>query len=183
MFLFWLFSVCFLFYFIFILSTFLLLSFCYPSVSPFHCFQESLAHPKSASSRGLWEPMESPWPGMQAGSHSNAGMWGVWGDKSRQPSQREEKRDAALGREGWGRLEEGETKTRRAKSLWMGIQKTQHQEQPESKTEWDWERGEGDLKGGGGGHTGDGKPALFLFAFHLHPWPYRPIGLGAKPRA
>lgn len=52
----------------------------------------------------------------------------------------------------------------------------------DTDTERDRERGWRTL-GGGGGHTGDGKPALFLFAFHLHPWPYRPIGLGAKPRA
>lgn len=67
----------------------LALSFRNPSVPLLSRFWESLAHPKSASCRGLWEPMESPWPGMQAGSHGNAGMWGVWGDKSCEPSQGE----------------------------------------------------------------------------------------------
>ena len=57
---------------------------------------------------------------------------------------------------------------------------TQHHKQPREQ-----DRVRQRKRGGGlrGAHTGDGKPALFLFAFHLHPWPYRPIGLGAKPRA
>lgn len=118
---------------------------------------------------------------MQAGSHGNAGMWGVRGDKSREPSQREG-RDGAT--EGGMRKSEGEIETGRAASLRMGDRNTTPK-QPESESERERER-EG--RGTEGGththtHTGDGKPALFLFAFHLHPWPYRPIGLGAKPRA
>ena len=85
------------------LSSPLSLSFPNPSVpllSP--CLWESVAHPKSASCRGLWEPMESPWPGMQAGSHGSAGMWGVWGDKSCEPSQGEGRDAAREERAGWG---------------------------------------------------------------------------------
>lgn len=90
------------------LSSPLSLSFPNPSVpllSP--CLWESVAHPKSASCRGLWEPMESPWPGMQAGSHGSAGMWGVWGDKSCEPSQgegRDAGREERAGGGGQGRV-------------------------------------------------------------------------------
>lgn len=41
------------------------------------------------SSQGLWEPMESPWPRMQAGRHGNTGMWAAWADKREEPSQQE----------------------------------------------------------------------------------------------
>lgn len=41
------------------------------------------------SSQGLWEPMELPWPRMQAGRHSNSGMWAAWADKNGEPIQQE----------------------------------------------------------------------------------------------
>lgn len=88
--------------------------------SPLSCLRESVAHPKSASCRGLWEPVESPWPGVQAGSHSNAGMWGVWGDKSCEPSQGE----TSDGARGAGGGVQGRVRVRpkqEEQQVWMGI--------------------------------------------------------------
>lgn len=169
------------FYFIFHLST---LSLLFLFVTPsFRRFTVSKSHLPTLNQQAA-EDCGNPWNRRDRGCRQEATATLECGAseeiRAASPAsesrgmQREGGREADLRRV---RRKHGEQKVCEWVSRKHNTRNSQRARQNETEKE-----GRGDLKREGG-HTGDGKPALFLFAFHLHPWPYRPIGLGAKPRA